>query len=301
MISTSTHRTVLQAMSSKYLSALERLPYEILLSIHDVLDDVSATCLKYTSSNMRSELNRDPTLFSRCTKWLIMCRFEWDIIRDVIFGRSREVKLSCAFCKAKRTWAQIEGRKSNPSGVSFQICDPYRVCLHPEARYCAKHPLFITWVESSPLEPEASRWVVTPRLTCTHCRARVQSADTRSTGCDHCKCDVCPRDNMPHFIRYGKLPKAARGGRPYIDGLITRDDRRTAYVSEVGSKSPSQLQSCSISNKHVKNSSQPKRSLSATRRNTSPLLVASLSMLGTCHASRPGSGRIRNVQNYTQL
>lgn len=288
-------------MSSGGLSALERLPCEILLSIHDVLDDVSATCLKYTSSDMRSKLNRDPTLFSRCTKWLIMCRFELDILPDLVYGRSRDNKLTCAFCKAKRTRAQIEGRKSGCSGVSFPICDPYRVHLHPEIRSCAKHPLFITWVQSPPLEPEASRWVVTPRITCMHCTARVQSSDTRSTGCNHCKCDVCPRDTIPHFIRYGKLPKAARGGRPYIDGLITRYDRQLAYISEVGSKSALLLQSCSISNKDVKNSSQPKRNLSTARRTTNTFLVVSLSMLGTCHTSRPGNGRTRNVQDYTQL
>ncbi|KAL8643733.1 MAG: hypothetical protein Q9226_008151 [Calogaya cf. arnoldii] len=181
-------------MSPCPISALERLPYEILLSIQDTLDDVSAVCLKNTNSNLKNKLYRDPGMFSRCTKWLVMCRFEQDMPPPDPFGRYPKDRAACALCKTKRTRAQIEGRRSGRSGVSFPICGPCRLFQFPEKRYCAKHPLFITWVKASSVQPE------TPR--------------------------------------YGRLPKAARAGRPYIDGLISFDGRETNYISEVGKFSP---------------------------------------------------------------
>ncbi|KAI4181259.1 MAG: hypothetical protein LQ346_006826 [Caloplaca aetnensis] len=51
----------------------------------------------------------------------------------------------------------MEGRRSGRSGISFPIWDPLRVFQPAEAKYCAKHPLFITWVKPSPDKPEASR------------------------------------------------------------------------------------------------------------------------------------------------
>ena len=168
-------------------------------------------------------------MFSRCTKWLIMCRFEQDMPPPDPFGRYPKDRAACALCKTKRTRAQMEGRRSGRSGVSFPICGPCRLFQFPEKRYCAKHPLFITWVKPSSVQPETPWWVMTPRLTCMHCTAHVTSADTRSTGCENCKCDVCPRTTKCLFIRYGRLPKAARAGRPYIDELISFDDRQTYY------------------------------------------------------------------------
>lgn len=228
-------------MSSQNLSALERLPNELLVLIHGVLDDVSAVCLQNTNSNLKIKLHRDPTSFSRCTKWLIMCRFEQDQSPATLFGQYPKEGLTCGACKAKRTLPQIAGWcRSGRRGINFPVFDPVRLFVEPEKRYCAKHPFFITWVKPSlgEVPEEAARWVTTQRLTCLHCFARVQSTDTRPTGCDNCKCDVCPRIVMNEFIRYGKLPKAARAGRPYIDALVDiHGDRTNMRISEVGSKS----------------------------------------------------------------
>lgn len=233
-------------MSSKDPSILERFPHEILTLIHEKLDDVSAVCLKYTNSTLRSKVGRDSTAFSRCSKWLIMCRFEQDEITRLWphgeLGPGFHIlknQFTCGFCKVKRTRAQIEGRRSGRCGINFPVCDPWRVLRPPEVRYCARHPLFIIWVKPSPNKPEPARWVTTRRLTCMHCTAHVGVADTRSAGCENCKCDVCPRARKIWFIRYGPLPKAARGGRPYIDGLLSYDcdpEFPKFCISEVGSK-----------------------------------------------------------------
>lgn len=216
-------------------SPLERLPTEILQLISDVLDDVSAVCLKNTNSTLRSRINRDSTSFSRCTKWLIMCRFESDLLKNIPWERQPE-KVTCAFCKVKRTKAQIIGRGSGRKGVSFSTFSLGRWHVPSTNRYCAKHPVFITWVKPAPGHHVPTTWVMTRRLTCSHCEARVDSSDARITGCAECQCDVCPRVCRALFTRYGALPKAARAGRPYIEGLWWQTDSGKVYISEFGSE-----------------------------------------------------------------
>lgn len=226
-------------MASERLSALERLPDEILLLIVDGLDDVSAICLKNTNSNLKGKINRDPESFNRCTKWLIECRLESDLFKTIPIEQrpDKVTRYTCSMCKTKRSMDQIHGRGSGRKGVPFSIYDTGRLlCLNSTTRYCAKHPFFITWVKPTPGVPVSSRWTATPRRTCTHCAARVESSDSRANGCAKCQCDVCPPAKIrAHFTRYGALPKAARGGRPFIDGVLWWSGGKV-LVSEVGSK-----------------------------------------------------------------
>ena len=203
------------------------LPNEILLSIADWLDDVSAVCLKNTNSFFRSIIHREPGSFSLCSKWLIMCRFETDLLLQfsgcTTLPKNFPEELVCGFCKVKRPVHQIGGRRVGSKNMGFPVYTNTRPLIPSSIdRYCVRHPLSISWVkpdERSSGPHIEKRWAMSSQLTCMHCAAHVDDRDTRVTGCDRCHCDVCPRGTDNLFTRYGPLSWFAWGDRPHIISL----------------------------------------------------------------------------------
>lgn len=223
-------------MALKPAMMLADLPSDIILSVADFLDDASAVCLKNTNSAFRGLIQRDANSFNPCSKWLIMCRFEADLIANLPLDRLPD-KLVCAFCKAKQARDQFEPIYSPGwKGVGLPVSNTASVIETPNTtRYCARHPIRISWVRPSSKQDKKRRWIMCWRLTCMHCKVAVHPSDGRHTGCDQCHCDICPRLNQELLTRYGPLPWPARSGRPYIGGISWLDDG-TPKILEFGSK-----------------------------------------------------------------
>ena len=85
-------------------STLQKLPVELLLLIVGYLDDTSKICLKYTSHYFRTTIFADTRRMSRCTRWLIMTRFEEDMFKLPSTNR-----VACACCKKARKLEDFDG------------------------------------------------------------------------------------------------------------------------------------------------------------------------------------------------
>lgn len=189
----------LQPVKNSSNGVLGNLPAEILYMIVDELDDVSAVCLKITSSYFYTSINTDDMKFSLCKKWLIMCRLEIDVpVRD------RPSLLACAFCKAK-VW---RGCFTPETGNDFYLgLDNLRLwSLKPAERYCLLHISNTLRDCRNSQKPYArKRWVKTQQMTCLHCGADIEPSDSRTEGCNGCMCEICPRAMQPRYTRYGSL------------------------------------------------------------------------------------------------
>lgn len=176
---------------------LGNLPAEILYMIVDELDDVSAVCLKITSSYFYTSINTDDMKFSLCKKWLIMCRLEIDV-------PDRPNLLACAFCKAK-VW---KGCFTPENGYHYDygLDNLNLLSRNPAERYCLLHiSNTLRDRRNSQKDYERNRWVKTQQMTCLHCGADIEPSDSRSEGCNGCMCEICPRALQPRYTRYGSL------------------------------------------------------------------------------------------------
>ena len=119
-------------------SIVERFPPEIVLEILDHLDDCSIICLKCTNRHFYLNDRFNSAKLSRCAKWLVMVRFEQDVMLDE--RRWREVKrFTCCECKSKRIAKDFigiyrrcfkVGRKSKYDHMQYSlICKPATVLL----------------------------------------------------------------------------------------------------------------------------------------------------------------------------
>ena len=218
---------------------LQNIPIDVLYLIRAELDEVSAVCLKNTNQYFYSAVAiTQPRQRSRCTRWLIACRFETDL------GVPRN-KYTCAFCK---TWVPEKyfTRMSFKQVVSdLPYClDAHSIRSEPVARYCSYHPPLTAWLPyQSPVEVPSSRqtgkirWMEVRQLRCMHCTNAIdEETDFRDTGCKSCLCDVCPRVLSPAYIRYGP-PSNPGYPKPSLENLNAPTFKDETCVQERGSKS----------------------------------------------------------------
>lgn len=191
---------------------LETFPTELLWQIVDELDDVSKMCLRSTNSYLRNTINVDHIKLSRCSKWLLSCRFETDYFALM---QAYPRRMVCAYCKLK-----IDHERFNPENlVEFLRSDgayALRLLLNkPVERLCIFHVQqlfrateihdFLSPWTYCPIEnyralpSKPSRRIKSSQLTCLHCCEDVEKDDMRPVGCAECKCDVCPRARQPRF------------------------------------------------------------------------------------------------------
>lgn len=171
---------------------LGSLPAEVLYMIVDKLDDVSAVCLKTTSSYFHNSIKTDDMRFSLCTRWLIRCQLEMDM---QVYPKL----VDCALCKAKvskncflpKSPGSLDLMRRNPVErcCLLHVSNTFRDCRDPERPF------------------QRIRWVETKQITCLHCGADVDPSDTRASGCIRCTCEVCPRASLPRYERYGPLKR----------------------------------------------------------------------------------------------
>lgn len=196
-------------------SPLESLTMELLQPILDQLDNVSLICLKNTSAGFRALVPPvEEKSLSRCQKWLIMCRFEDDML-------DCPPMVACAFCKVKRPqkdfgrkcigrmcWTAI--LKKSQEGMEFLKM----MNVQPIAQYCYRH--LTSCLGWPPAHQEANhvQWVHTLEPTCLHCGSKPASCgqsalkfwngpETRS----HCSqpCEFCPTLHLSTFSRHGPI------------------------------------------------------------------------------------------------
>ena len=87
------------------ISILQRFPVELLFSVLDHLDDTSIVCLQYASRYFCNTIRIDTAGLSKCTKWLIMTRFELDNVPYT----PKVKKVACALCKTRKKLSKFTG------------------------------------------------------------------------------------------------------------------------------------------------------------------------------------------------
>ena len=93
------------------------------------LDDISLVCLKHTNSRFRAPLALNGDKLSLCANWMIMCRFEDDMIEY-------PATVACAFCKVKRPVADL-GYDSKFGFEHLRMMN-----ARPLERYCRRHAAY---------------------------------------------------------------------------------------------------------------------------------------------------------------
>lgn len=214
-------------------SPLELLPNEILYSIMERSDAITAIFLKNTSRRFRQLEGPDSTSFSRCEKWTIMCRLETDWLGQLQRDKW-PATLLCTLCKRKRPIDQFVGPINFRAIMLSSILDTRPVQRDPAQRFCTRHPFNISW--GPRYHYRRRQWFMSRRWICTHCGIDTTREHKDITGCDRCQCSLCPRPYKDVFVRTGTIAYFSVGAEPYIDGLLWSRDSKQFYVSEIGSR-----------------------------------------------------------------
>lgn len=187
--------------------------------ILDHMNDISKICLKSTNSRLQETISVDYNELSRCSKWVIMCRFEEDMVEYPAI-------VACALCKVKRA------QKDFLYNIEFGSQHLDLMSPKPIERYCSRHVgKSLCW----PLEyRKCSRaWVRSLELICLHCGSRPvrcgqfeplshmsPAGRCQLNSCkDHCA--ICPVVYLPTCSRLGPLATGAnetfwRRYSPYV-------------------------------------------------------------------------------------
>ena len=216
-------------------SQLGSLPLELFQMVLDQLDLVSLICLRNTTTRFRALIPRvaDHEL-SRCQKWLIMCRFETDMLEY-------PERVACAFCKIKRpqtdfgvlSWDVQSKLETLLLGSQWDHMSNLNMMRSkPLERYCYRHLTSCFGWPPAFQNATQIKWVHTLEPTCLHCGSKPSSCgqsavkflqEIKPRSCCSKTCDVCPTAYLSTYLRHG--PIRSHWLDKLIDGFCCWFDR----------------------------------------------------------------------------